>query len=149
MEATRSAYTADGWFRTGDIAYFDRGNKLYIVGRSKELLKYKSFQVSPTELEAVLGQLPGIVDVGVIGVPDGQGNDLPRAYIVKGGSRLEEREIHEYLHSRVSHYKRLRGGVRFVEEIPRNLNQKIMRNVLKEWVEREEKNRQEKLRSKL
>jgi acyl-CoA synthetase (AMP-forming)/AMP-acid ligase II len=139
-EATQTAYTADGWFRTGDIAHFDKNGKLYIVGRSKELLKYKSFQVSPTEVESVLGQLPGIVDVGVIGVPDGQGNDLPRAYVVRSEKppRLEEKDIHEFLNSRVSHYKRLRGGVRFVNEIPRNLNQKIMRNVLKEWVDQED-----------
>lgn len=84
----------------------------------------------------------------MIGVPDGQGNDLPRAYIVKVGT-LEEKDVHEYLHSRVSHYKRLRGGVRFVEEIPRNLNQKIMRNILKEWVERETKEGNDNLRSKL
>jgi 4-coumarate--CoA ligase len=110
------------------------------VGRSKELLKYKSFQVSPTEVESVLGQLPGVADVGLIGVPDGQGNDLPRAYIVRSDTspQLQEEDIHEFLNPKVSHYKRLRGGVRFVTEIPRNLNQKIMRNVLKEWVDREQ-----------
>ena len=141
-EATAAAYTPDGWFRTGDIAHFDKTGKMYIVGRSKELLKYKSFQVSPTEVESVLGQLPEIADVGVIGVPDGQGNDLPRAYVVKSekgrASGFSEKDIHEFLNSRVSHYKRLRGGVRFVNEIPRNLNQKIMRDVLKKWVENEE-----------
>ncbi|OQU96504.1 AMP-binding enzyme domain-containing protein [Cladophialophora immunda] len=140
-EATRDAYTSDGWFRTGDIASFNTDGKLFIVGRSKELLKYKSFQVSPTEVESVLGQLPGISDVGVVGVPDGQGNDLPRAYIVRSeqgkAAGLSEENIHEFLNPRVSNYKRLRGGVRFVDEIPRNLNQKIMRNVLKEWVEKE------------
>ncbi|KIY00151.1 uncharacterized protein Z520_03836 [Fonsecaea multimorphosa CBS 102226] len=138
-EATRAAYTPDGWFRTGDIASFNRDGKLFIVGRSKELLKYKSFQVSPTEVESILGQLPGISDVGVIGVPDGQGNDLPRAYVVRSAqaARLSEKDIHDFLNPRVSNYKRLRGGVRFVDEIPRNLNQKIMRNVLKEWVEKE------------
>ncbi|OAL35690.1 hypothetical protein AYO20_05071 [Fonsecaea nubica] len=140
-EATRAAYTSDGWFRTGDIAHFARDGKLFIVGRSKELLKYKSFQVSPTEVESILGQLPGISDVGVIGVPDGQGNDLPRAYVVRSergkADGLLEKEIHDFLNARVSNYKRLRGGVRFVDEIPRNLNQKIMRDVLKKWVERE------------
>ena len=82
----------------------------------------------------MLGQLEGVVDVGVVGVPDGEGNDLPRAYVVRSKGRLEE-EIHDFLEPRVSPYKGLRGGVRFTDEIPRNLNQKIMRNVLKEWVE--------------
>lgn len=73
----------------------------------------------------------------MIGVPDGDGNDLPRAYVVRSSTELGEKEIHEFLNPRVSNYKRLRGGVRFVEEIPRNLNQKIMRNVLKEWADKD------------
>ncbi|KAL2438795.1 Phenylacetyl-CoA ligase epaB [Exophiala dermatitidis] len=155
-EATKAAFTPDGWFRTGDIAYFSKDGKLFIVGRSKELLKYKSHQISPSELEAILSQCPGIVDVGVIGVPDGNGNDLPRAYIVQkpknsqsGGSDisssstlLSEKDVHDFLNARVSVYKRLRGGVRFVDEIPRNVNAKIMRNVLKEWVEKEQEQEQ-------
>ncbi|KAJ9608406.1 hypothetical protein H2200_007394 [Cladophialophora chaetospira] len=149
-EASLAAYTTDGWFRSGDIATIDKNGKIYIVGRSKELLKYKSFQVSPIEVEAVLGQIPGVADVGVIGVPDGQGNDLPRAYIVRSSKppQVEEKDIHDFLNPRVSHYKRLRGGVRFVNEIPRNLNQKIMRNVLKEWVEKEE-GRKDNFRARL
>ncbi len=106
------------------------------MGRSKELLKYKGFQVSPSELESVLGQCPGVVDVGVIGVPDGDGNDLPRAYVVVASSpAVTSADIHAYLDGKVSHYKRLRGGVVFVPEIPRNVNGKVMRNVLKEWAD--------------
>ncbi|KIW16025.1 hypothetical protein PV08_06076 [Exophiala spinifera] len=136
-EATKGAFTQDGWFRSGDIGYFSEDGKLFIVGRSKELLKYKSHQISPTEIEAILGQCPGVADIGVIGVPDGNGNDLPRAYIVASKSSVSEKDIHDFLHVKVSTYKRLRGGVRFVDEIPRNVNAKIMRNVLKEWVENE------------
>lgn len=105
------------------------------MGRSKELLKYKGFQVSPSELESVLSQCHGVGDVGVIGVPDGNGNDLPRAYVVTTEKSVTEKDIHEFLGRRVSHYKRLRGGVVFVQEIPRNVNGKVMRNVLKEWAE--------------
>ena len=77
-----------------------------------------------------------MADVGVIGVPDGNGNDLPRAYIVTSAS-VSEKDIHGFLNPKVSVYKRLRGGVVFVNEIPRNHNAKIMRNVLKEWVEKD------------
>jgi acyl-coenzyme A synthetase/AMP-(fatty) acid ligase len=103
---------------------------------TQELLKYKSHQISPTEVEAILGQCPGVADVAVIGVPDGEGNDLPRAYIVTSAS-VSEKDINEFLNPKVSVYKRLRGGVVFVNEIPRNHNAKIMRNVLKEWVEKD------------
>ncbi|KAK4938749.1 hypothetical protein LTR10_020852 [Elasticomyces elasticus] len=142
-EATKNAFTPDGWFRTGDIAYFSESGKLFIVGRSKELLKYKSHQISPTELEGVLGLYPGIADVGIIGVPDGNANDLPRAYVVisqtnQPGS-VTDKDIHEFLNARVSTYKRLRGGIAFVKEVPRNHNGKIMRNVLKEWAEKDAK----------
>ncbi|KAK5196566.1 hypothetical protein LTR96_004190 [Exophiala xenobiotica] len=135
-EATKAAFTSDGWFRTGDIASFSQDGKLFIVGRSKELLKYKSHQISPTEVEAILGQCPGVADVAVIGVPDGEGNDLPRAYIVTSAS-VSEKDIHEFLNPKVSVYKRLRAGVVFVNEIPRNHNAKIMRSVLKDWVEKD------------
>ena len=79
--------------------------------------------------------------MGVIGIPDGDGNDLPRAYVVISSAnptvRVTEKDVHEFLNSRVSVYKRLRGGVVFVDEIPRNLNGKVMRNVLKEWAEKD------------
>jgi acyl-coenzyme A synthetase/AMP-(fatty) acid ligase len=75
-----------------------------------------------------------VTDVGVIGVSDGQGNDLPRAYVVVSSStKVSEDKIHAFLNSRVSPSKRLRGGIVFVAEVPRNLNGKIMRNVLQEW----------------
>ncbi|KAI1610622.1 4-coumarate-CoA ligase [Exophiala viscosa] len=143
-EATKSAFTPEGWFRTGDVAHFSEDGKLFIVGRSKELLKYKSHQISPTELEGVLGLFPGIADVGIIGVPDGNANDLPRAYVVisqtsQPGS-VTEKDIHEFLNPKVSSYKRLRAGIAFVKEIPRNHNGKIMRNVLKEWAEKDVQN---------
>lgn len=88
-----------------------------------------------------MGQCPGVADIGIIGVPDGQGNDLPRAYVVSSernpAASVSETDIHDFLNSRVSVYKRLRGGVVFVDEIPRNLNGKIMRQVLKEWSEKD------------
>ena len=89
----------------------------------------------------MLGQCPGVADVGVVGIPDGNGNDLPRAYVVvfqsNSAGQITEKDIHDFLNSRVSVYKRLRGGVVFVDEVPRNLNGKVMRNVLKEWAEKD------------
>ena len=77
-----------------------------------------------------------MADVGVIGIPDGSGNDLPRAYVTlkahENSSTIAE-DLERFLNDRVSAYKRLRGGVVVVDEIPRNHNSKIQREVLKQW----------------
>ena len=102
----------------------------------QEVIKYKGNQVSPTELEGVIMQCPGVADVGVIGVPLPDANELPRAYVVRdssGSSTCTERAIMEFVAARVTAYKRLRGGVRFVDELPRNVGGKIQREVLREW----------------
>lgn len=76
-----------------------------------------------------------MVDVGVIGVQLADGNELPRAYVVPGrnSNTCTERDIVEWVKGLLSDFKQLRGGVAFVTEIPRNLNGKIMRDVLRQW----------------
>lgn len=101
----------------------------------KELIKYKGNQVSPTELESVVFAHPGVADVGVIGVPTSDGNELPRAYVVRKSAYLGATEVLDWVRNRVSGYKQLRGGVFFVDEIPRNPSGKILRGVMKEWLE--------------
>lgn len=91
------------------------------------------------ELESVISQHPAVVDVGVIGVRLQDGNELPRAYVVQGkvSNRCIEQDIIDYIKPLLSNYKQLRGGVAFVSEIPRNLNGKIMRDVLTKWAQSE------------
>lgn len=91
------------------------------------------------ELESVISQHPAVVDVGVIGVRLQDGNELPRAYVVqgRGSDSCTEQEIIDYIKPLLSNYKQLRGGVAFVAEIPRNLNGKIMRDVLTQWAQSE------------
>ncbi|KIV90144.1 hypothetical protein PV10_07484 [Exophiala mesophila] len=137
------AFTKDGWFRTGDVGYLDRHGNLYITDRAKEMIKYKGFQIAPAELESLLRQNPLIADVAVVGVDAiEKGTELPRAYVVrqanisnKNGATLDkeqEQEIIHWLSSQVVKYKRLSGGVRFVQQIPRSPTGKILRRVLKE-----------------
>src|SRR3989338_2331522 len=80
--ATRSTIDADGWLHTGDIAYADEEGYFFIVDRLKELIKYKGFQVPPAELEALLIAHASIKDAAVIGIPDEEAGELPRAYVV-------------------------------------------------------------------
>ncbi|EGS18646.1 uncharacterized protein CTHT_0052510 [Thermochaetoides thermophila DSM 1495] len=128
---------ADGtrWLKTGDIAEVDRfgpGAIFFVVDRIKELIKVRGNQVAPAELEGVLVQHPDIDDAGVIGVPK-KNDECPRAYIVpRPGSGLTEKEVHRWIQSKLSPHKWLTGGVRFVDEIPRNKSGKIVRNLLRE-----------------
>ncbi|XP_071092742.1 uncharacterized protein [Haliotis cracherodii] len=137
--ATSAMYTEDGWIKTGDIGHVDDDGFLFIVDRLKELIKYKAFQVNTglaavmyflasAELEDVLLSHPGVADVGVIGIPDVEAGELPKAFVVrKPGSRTTEQELQDFVKNKVSGTKRLRGGVTFLEEIPKSASGKILR----------------------
>jgi 4-coumarate--CoA ligase len=153
-KATAGCLTPDGWFRTGDVGYQNEEGRFYITDRVKELIKYKGFQVPPAELEGILVDHELIDDVAVIGVYSEQhGSEVPRAYVVRsakskasGVSDAEEaKKIIDWIHSKVAQHKRLRGGVRFVDTIPKSVSGKILRRLLKD----EAKKEQEKLKAKL
>lgn len=149
-EGTRNALTEDGFFRTGDVGYQDERGNFFITDRVKELIKYKGFQVAPAELEGLLTSHELVDDAAVIGVQDeAQATEVPRAYVVlRQGvekSKKTEEAIVRWLHERVAQHKRLRGGVRFVEEIPKSASGKILRRVLKGQAAEEEKKVKAKL----
>jgi 4-coumarate--CoA ligase len=106
------------WMRTGDIAYINPRGQFFIVDRMKELIKVKGNQVAPAELEGVLLEHPLLADAAVVGVTV-DGEERPRAYVVRTGE-VGEREVQEWLAKRVSAYKRLTGGVVFVDAVPKN-----------------------------
>ncbi|KAH9637779.1 hypothetical protein HF086_007808 [Spodoptera exigua] len=93
-EATKETLTEDGWFKTGDIFYRDESWNLFFVDRYKSLLKYRNYQVSPVEVEEVIMKHPGVMLVGVTGVPDKESGDLVVACIVpKPGCNPTAQEI--------------------------------------------------------
>ncbi|CAH1370226.1 unnamed protein product [Tenebrio molitor] len=131
-QATAETIDEDGWLHTGDVAYYDEDHYFYLVDRCKELIKVKGNQVSPTELENLLLDLPGVADVAVAGIPDALAGEVPKAFIVRNpGSNLSEDDVLLYINPKVAHYKKIAGGVKFVESIPRNPSGKILRNELK------------------
>ena len=134
-KATEETITSDGWLHSGDIAYYDELGRFYIVDRVKELIKVKGFQVPPAELEDLLRSHPDVLDVCVIGIPDERSGELPLAFIEKKpDTSLSEQTIHSFVDEQVVEYKRLAGGVRFVESIPKTASGKILRKNLKEEV---------------
>ncbi|KAI1621765.1 hypothetical protein EDD37DRAFT_567141 [Exophiala viscosa] len=136
--ATKDAFH-DGWFRTGDIAV-RRTGKFYMVDRKKELLKYKGLQIAPAELEHLLVTHPAILEAAVIGVPapDDPSSELPRAYVtVVGTARVSVEEVKGFVKAGVAPYKQLRGGLVFIDEIPKNASGKILRRELRERAKKE------------
>jgi 4-coumarate--CoA ligase len=131
-EATRHTIDDDGWLHTGDVAIIDEQGHVSIVDRVKELIKYKGFQVPPAELEALLIAHPKIADVAVIGVPDVEAGELPKAFVVaRPGSGLTEDEVKAHVAEHMASYKHIRI-VEFTDEIPKSPSGKILRRFLRD-----------------
>ncbi|KAF9906980.1 hypothetical protein BX616_000556 [Lobosporangium transversale] len=135
VKGTKETIDSEGWLRTGDIAIVDKDENFYIVDRLKELIKYKGFQVAPAELEALLLDHPLVLDAAVTSVEDKeQATEVPLAFVVKApreGQALTEKDIQDYVASKVAGHKKLRGGVRFIEAIPKSVSGKILRRELR------------------
>lgn len=125
-KATAETITSDGWLKTGDIGYYNDEGKWFIVDRKKELIKVKGNQVAPAELEGLLLEHPGIVDVAIIGISFAE-DERPRAYVVtKPGVTITAEDVKDWVKERVIKYKWITGGVVFEKEIPRNLVRLLM-----------------------
>jgi acyl-CoA synthetase (AMP-forming)/AMP-acid ligase II len=127
-QATAQAIDPDGWLHTGDIASVDEHGTVRIVDRIKELIKHKGYQIAPAELEALLLTHPAIADAAVIGIPDEQAGEIPKAFVVPSAPLTGE-EVTAFVAERVAPYKKIRA-VELVEEIPKSPSGKILRRVL-------------------
>jgi acyl-CoA synthetase (AMP-forming)/AMP-acid ligase II len=131
-DATCLTIDPEGWLHTGDIAYVDDEDYLFVVDRLKELIKYKGMQVAPAELEGVLLTHPAIADAAVIGIPDAEAGEVPKAFVVLKEPVTADALMY-YVASQVAPHKRIRQ-VEVVEAIPKSASGKILRRML---VERE------------
>jgi long-chain acyl-CoA synthetase len=131
-EATAAALR-DGWLYTGDIGYVDPRGYTFIQDRKKEMIKYKGFGIAPAEIEALLFEHPGVADAAVIGKPDHEAGEVPKAFVVRRPShpRLTEAELIAFATGRLANYKAVRD-VEFVDAIPKTASGKILRRVLKQ-----------------
>ncbi|MGD8166804.1 AMP-binding protein [Herbiconiux sp. P16] len=135
-EATRHALDAEGWLHTGDIATVDAEGVYAIVDRLKELIKYKGYQVAPAVLEAVLLTHPDVVDAAVIGIDDEDGQEVPKAFVVRrADADLDEEIVMAYVAERVAGHEKVRM-VEFIEVIPKSTSGKILRKDLRSKVGR-------------
>ncbi len=129
--ATRHTIDDEGWLHTGDVGVLDEHGHVSIVDRVKELIKYKGFQVPPAELEALLVAHPKVADVAVIGIPDDEAGEIPKAFVVAQGDGPTIEELQAYVAEHVASYKQVRL-VEFVDEIPKSASGKILRRFLRD-----------------
>ncbi|OWR42277.1 AMP dependent coa ligase [Danaus plexippus plexippus] len=130
-ESNASAFTDDGWFRTGDLATVDESGRLKIADRLKELIKVKGFQVPPAELEALLRDHPAVFDAAVIGVPHPTNGESPKAFVaLRPGANVNTKELCDFVSEKVASYKRI-DDVVILDSIPRSAAGKILRKDLK------------------
>lgn len=154
-DATSESIDAEGWFKTGDVAIVDKSGNFYIVDRKKELIKYKGYQVAPAEMEALLLEHPKVQDAAVVGIYDqSEATELPVAFIVagdnhKGSAEELSREVRQWVDSKVANHKKLRGGVRVRDAIPKSPSGKILRRLLRDELAEEAKSRSGSLMAKL
>ena len=114
------------------IGYYDNDGHFYIVDRLKELIKVKGFQVAPAELEGVLLTHPQVADCAVVGVSDERSGEVPKAFVVCKSPDVSEKDLDRFVSSKVSAHKHLKGGVVFVDSIPKSNAGKILRRQLRE-----------------
>jgi len=105
----------------------------------QEVFKFKGQQVAPAELEGILNTHPHITESAVVGIPVEQSGELPRAYVVADKSKISGEKISKWLSERVAPYKQLRGGVVFVDELPKSAIGKILRRELRDAARKEVK----------
>jgi malonyl-CoA/methylmalonyl-CoA synthetase len=130
-EKTRGEFTADGWFKTGDVGRIDRNGYVHIVGRAKDLVISGGYNVYPKEVETELDALAGVLESAVFGVPHPDfGEGVTAAVVAKPGVLLSEDAIIDAVKARLARYK-VPKRILLVEELPRNAMGKVQKNALR------------------
>jgi malonyl-CoA/methylmalonyl-CoA synthetase len=135
-DKTREEFTADAYFRTGDVGQLLPNGYLRIVGRAKDLIISGGLNVYPKEIEEKIDALPGVVESAVIGVPDADFGEAVAAVVVaRPGHALTEASMIAALREEIARFK-VPKRVHFVAELPRNAMGKVQKNLLREQFER-------------
>ena len=132
-EANEEFFGSDGFVHTGDLGSYDTSGFIFFEGRSKDLIKYKNNHIYPLEIENIIRNIPDVIDVGVFGRPEHTVQELITAVVVKRtNSDLTEDEIIQRANESLEDVKKIRGGVIFVDKLPKNPQGKILRRKLSE-----------------
>ena len=130
-QATKEAFTDDGFFRTGDVGEIGDDGSLAIRGRIKELIITGGFNVYPREVELVLEQHPAVLEVAVAGMPSEKWGEEVTAFIVPSGAgRVDEKQLIAFALERLAAYKCPKRVIT-VDKLPRNAMGKVQRSALR------------------
>ena len=134
-EENKKFFGSEGFVHSGDLGHYDENGTLYYDGRLKELIKYKNFHLYPNELEEILMGHDAVEDAAVFGKPEASVQELVTALVVKKrDAEVEKEELQDLVDQQVDDHKHLRGGICFVQKIPRNPQGKILRSKLLAFV---------------
>ena len=121
----------DGWVYTGDLAYQDEDDYIYLAGRARDFIKRGGEMISPEEVEQVLMAHPQVADAAIIGVPDLEWGEEVRALVVRNSAELDESDLIDHCSQHLASFKRPRSVV-FIDQLPRNVMGKVMKRDLRE-----------------
>ncbi|MGN1149659.1 MAG: AMP-binding protein [Sutterella sp.] len=126
-----AAILRDGWLRTGDVGHMDARGVITITDRKKDMILVSGFNVYPNEVENVIASMPGVLEVGVVGVPSAKSGETVKAVIVKKDPTLTADDVKKYCRTQLTGYKMPREII-FVDALPKTAVGKILRRELKD-----------------
>jgi len=131
-EKTKEEFTADGFFKTGDVGKIDARGYVHIVGRSKDLIISGGYNVYPAEIEGYINELPGVMESALIGVPHPDFGEVGVAVVItRPGAQVDAEAIIGSLKAKLANFK-IPKRCFMVSELPRNTMGKVQKNLLRE-----------------
>ncbi|HKN78177.1 MAG TPA: AMP-binding protein, partial [Lysobacter sp.] len=130
-DETANVIDAEGWLHTGDMAKMDEKGFFYIVDRKKDMILVSGFNVYPNEVEDVIAMLPGVLEVGAVGVPDEKSGEAVKVVIVRKDPNLTAEEVKAHARENLTGYKQPKY-VEFRTELPKTNVGKILRRELRD-----------------
>lgn len=130
-EATAEVINQDGWFKSGDMAVISADGFIKIVDRKKDMINVSGFKVYPNEVEDVLACHPDILEAAVIGVPDSEGSEVVKAFVVSTNPDLDIKAVRDFAKTKLTAYK-VPHQVEFCKELPKTNVGKVLRRELRD-----------------
>ena len=128
---TSKVLSADGWLRTGDLGRIDEAGLVYIVDRKKDMILVSGFNVYPNEIEDIVMQYPGVIEVAAVGVPDEHSGEVVKLFVVRKDPNVTSDELKQFCRENLTGYKRPKL-IEFRDELPKSNVGKILRRELRD-----------------